>query len=179
VLPFFGGEDDRFALRLVLQLAQNDQVTATIIQVAGLHPDTKTGVSTSISFEGTPSSQWDIVFFETLRDSVPEDLKDRVIFQQPGVQETISDPVQLALAAVQHDLDLTPNKRGSIVVVGRRSGSNDSSISMDLGPQSVGTDTQRALGPVASALVQPENKVFGSVLVLRAGVSAGLFENYR
>lgn len=183
VLPFFGGDDDRFALRLVLQLAQNDQVTATIIQVAGLSPDsTKTGASTSISsgtHAGTPSSQSDIVFFETLRDSIPEDLKDRVIFQHAGVQETISDPVQLALAAVQHDLDLAPNKRGSIVVVGRRSGPSDTSISIDLGLHSVGIDTQRALGPVATAMVQPENKVFGSVLVLQAGVSSGVLDSYR
>ncbi|GLI81675.1 hypothetical protein PoHVEF18_010062 [Penicillium ochrochloron] len=179
VLPFFGGDDDRFALRLVLQLAQNDQVTATIIQVAGLYP---TGVSTSISsgtHAGTPSSQSDIVFFETLRDSIPENLKDRVIFQQASAPETISDPVQLAVAAVQHDLDLTPNKRGSIIVVGRRSGPSDSSISIDLGPYSVGSDTQRALGPVASAMVQPENKVFGSVLVLQAGVSSGVLDGYR
>lgn len=172
VLPFFGGDDDRFALRLVLQLAQNENVTASIIHIAGQQPDaSKLGVSTS-------SSQSDIIFFETLRDSIPMDLKDRVIFQQAGVQETISDPVQLALATVQKDLDLTANKRGSIVVVGRRSGP-DSSISIDLGSQSVGTDTQQALGPVASAMVQPENKVFGSVLVLQAGVSSGLFENFR
>jgi hypothetical protein len=179
VLPFFGGDDDRFALRLVLQLAQNDQVTATIIQVARLYP---TGVSTSISsgtHAGTPSSQSEIVFFETLRDSIPENLKDRVIFQQASAPETISDPVQLALAAVQHDLDLTPNKRGSIVVVGRRSGPSDSCISIDLGPHSVGSDTQRALGPVASAMVQPENKIFGSVLVLQAGVSSGVLGGYR
>lgn len=183
VLPFFGGDDDRFALRFVLQLAQNDQVTATVIQVAGLESDTnKTGVSTAISSgtsAGTPSTHSDIVFFETLRDSVPQDLKDRVVFQQAGAHETISDPVQLALAAVKQDLDLASNKRGSIVVVGRRSGPSDTSIAIDLGPQSIGTETQRALGPVASAMVQPENKVVGSVLVLQAGVSSGLFDNYR
>lgn len=184
VLPFFGGDDDRFALRLVLQLAQNEQVTATIIQVAGLQPEmTKARVSTVISSgasAGTPSTQSDIVFFETLRDSVPQDLEDRIIFQQAGAHETISDPVQLALAAVKQDLDLaSKNKRGSIVVVGRRSGPSDSSFAIDLGPQSIATETQRALGPVASAMVQPENKVFGSVLVLQAGVSSGLFDNYR
>jgi hypothetical protein len=56
---------------------------------------------------------------------------------------------------------------------------SDSSISIDHGPQSVGTDTQRALGPVASALVQPENKMFGSVLVLQASASSGLLDSYR
>ncbi|KAJ5390985.1 K(+)/H(+) antiporter 1 [Penicillium cataractarum] len=179
VLPFFGGDDDRFALRLVLQLAQNENVTASIIHIPGQQSDASNlGISTSIS-SGTPSSQSDVIFFETLRDSIPMDLKDRVVFQQAGVQETISDPVQLALAAVQKDLDLTANKGGSIVVVGRRSGPGDSSIAIDLGAQSIGTDTQRALGPVASAIVQPENKVFGSVLVLQAGGSYGLFENFR
>ena len=33
VLLFLGGEDDRYALRFVLQLANNDQVTATIIHL--------------------------------------------------------------------------------------------------------------------------------------------------
>ncbi|OOQ91524.1 putative K+/H+ antiporter [Penicillium brasilianum] len=183
VLPFFGGDDDRFAIRLVLQLAQNESVTASIIHIPGQHSDpSKLGVSTSISsgtHTGTPNSQSDLIFFETLRDSISEDLKDRVVFQQAGVQETISDPVQLAVAAVQQDLDLTANKHGNIVVVGRRSGPVNSSIAIDLGAQSVGTDTQRALGPVASAMVQPENKVFGSVLVLQAGVHSGLFENFR
>lgn len=63
VFPFFGGEDDRFALRFVLQLARNDQVTATIIQMSGLQ-----STFTSAARDRQP----DIVFFETLHDTVPE-----------------------------------------------------------------------------------------------------------
>ncbi|RAH58421.1 hypothetical protein BO85DRAFT_275004 [Aspergillus piperis CBS 112811] len=33
LLPYFGGKDDRFAVRLVLQLIRNDQVTATVVHV--------------------------------------------------------------------------------------------------------------------------------------------------
>ncbi|KAJ5167606.1 uncharacterized protein N7482_003200 [Penicillium canariense] len=183
VLPFFGGDDDRIALRLVLQLAQNDLVTATIIQLAGFPSDTtKAAVSRSVfsgAAAGTPSGQSDIVFFETLRDSVPEDLKNRVVFQQPDVQETISDPIQLALASVRQELNLTSNKPGNIIVVGRHSSTLDSTIEIDAGEQSIGSDARRALGAMASAMVQPGAKVFGSVLVLQAGPSSGLLDSYQ
>jgi hypothetical protein len=177
VLPFLGGEDDRFALRLVLQLAQNEQVTATIIQIGGLQTNaTKTAAPTAVSgFSKTPQdSQSDLVFFETLRDSVPRDLKERVVFEQ-STQEGISDGSRLALAAVRKELDQISNKSGSIVVVGRRSSPNEPT-SID---ESIGSDSYRALGPVASAMVQLENKVFGSVLVLQAGVNTASIGDYR
>lgn len=170
VLPFFGGEDYRFALRFVLQLAQNDHVTVTVIQAASSQPDSAKGT--------TPSSySSDVIFFETLRDSLPADLHQRVIFQTPAVQGTISDPSQLALAAVRAELELNSNKSGSIVVVGRRSNAVEADI--ELSPEeSVGTGTRQALGTIGSAMVQPENKVFGSVLVLQAG-SGHLSDSFR
>ncbi|KAJ5675363.1 Cation/H+ exchanger [Penicillium macrosclerotiorum] len=171
VFPFFGGEDDHFALRLVLQLAQNDQVTATIIQATGLQADT-TNFSSSELAAKTSSSHSDIVFLETLRDSVSEGLKDRVLFLQPNSLEAITDPVELALASVRHELGQATNKTGSIVIVGRRSGPSEPSFDIDASAaQSIGYDAHRALGTVAAAMVRPENKVFGSILVLQAGVS--------
>jgi hypothetical protein len=158
-------------------LAQSEQVTATIIQIGGLQTNaTKTAVPTAVSsFSKTPQdSQSDLVFFETLRDSVPRDLTERVVFEQ-STQEGISDGSRLALAAVRKELDQISNKSGSIVVVGRRSSPNEpTSIN-----ESIGSDTYRALGPVASAMVQLENKVFGSVLVLQAGVNTASIGDYR
>lgn len=186
VFPFFGGEDDRFALRLVLQLIQNVQVTATIIQAGGLQTystklvvETTVSASASIISPAIPSSDHtDLVFFETLRDSIPEDLKNRVVFQQPAAQDIISDPVHLVLALVRGELDQTSNKSGNIVVVGRRSHPSDMSIDSSPG-DSVDLETRHALGTVGSVMVQPENKVNGSVLVLQAGVSTSFFSHSR
>jgi hypothetical protein len=183
VLPFFGGEDDRFALRFVMQLAKNDQVTATVIQIGGLSSDThKGGVATvtSASSSGavpTSNSQSDMVFFETLRDSIPEDLSDRVIFTQPDVTESISDPVRMAVLSVREELSHTSNKANNIVVVGRRSISSE--IELGLLEDNIGQDTRQALGALATAMVQPDNKIYGSVLVLQAGTDSGLADYYR
>ncbi|CAI7651069.1 unnamed protein product [Penicillium glandicola] len=182
VLPFFGGDDDRFALRLILQLAQNEQVTATVIQISGLSSDAaKTGVSTVVSASSSSaipasSSQSDVVFFETLRDSVPQDLQERVVFLQPAVKETITDPVQMAVVSVREELNHTSNKANNIVIVGRRSISSE--IELGLPEDGVGHDTRRALGAVGTAMVQPESKIYGSVLVLQAGTDTGLADYY-
>ncbi|KAJ5584749.1 Cation/H+ exchanger [Penicillium hispanicum] len=177
VLPFFGGEDDRFALRFVLQLAQNDQVTATIIQIGSLHSDPVKAVASDskVTTSWASGSQSDVVFFDTLRDSVPEDLKERVVFRQPDVPDTISDPVQLALVAVRRELDQMSNKSGSIVVVGRRSHPVDIPIDANTATDNVGSEARHTLGTVGSAMVQHDNEVFGSVLVLQAGTSSGIF----
>ncbi|KAJ5372977.1 Cation/H+ exchanger [Penicillium concentricum] len=183
VLPFFGGDDDRFALRLVLQLAKNDQVTATVIQIGGLSSDgSKTGVSTAVSASssnGLPasSSQSDMVFFETLRDSVPEELQERVVFSQPATNETITDAVQMAVVSVREELNHTSNKANNIVIVGRRS--LPSETELGLAEDGIGHDTRRALGAVGTAMVQPESKIYGSVLVLQAGTDTGLADYYR
>ncbi|KAJ5213952.1 hypothetical protein N7449_001121 [Penicillium cf. viridicatum] len=183
VLPFFGGDDDRFALRLVMQLAQNDQVTATVIQIGGLGSDgSKTGVSTAVSASTSSaipasSSQSDTVFFETLRDSVPEELQERVVFHQPAANETITDAVQMAVVSVREELNQTSNKANNIVIVGRRSISFE--IELGLSDDGIGHDTRRALGAVGTAMVQPESKIYGSVLVLQAGTDTGLADYYR
>ncbi|KAJ5640920.1 hypothetical protein N7528_000545 [Penicillium herquei] len=162
VLPFFGGEDDRFALRFVMQLLQSDHVTATIIQM---------GSSRSSSPKGTGSSDSsDVVFLETLRDSIPAEIQERVVFQTSPVQDTISDPAQLALAAVRTELSQATNKPGSIVVVGRRSDPTETILESDQ-DQVIDSCTRHALGAVGSVMVQPENKMNGSVLVLQAGTN--------
>ncbi|KAJ6011646.1 hypothetical protein N7451_003058 [Penicillium sp. IBT 35674x] len=86
----------------------------------------------------------------------------------PAVQGTLSDPSQLALAAVRAELEQTSNRSGDIVVVGRRSYTVEADI--ELNPdESVGTGTRQALGTIGSAMVQLGNRLFGSVLVLQAG----------
>ncbi|OQE25617.1 hypothetical protein PENFLA_c008G00726 [Penicillium flavigenum] len=182
VLPFFGSDDDRFALRMVMQLAQNDQVTATVIQIGGLGSDgTIPGVSTAASASSSSAppvscSQSDMAFFETIRDSVPEEIQERVVFHQPVANETITDAVQMAVVAVREELNNTSNKANNIVIVGRRSISSE----IELGPEDgIGHDTRRTLGAVGTAMVLPESKIYGSVLVLQAGTDTGLANYYR
>ncbi|KAJ5540356.1 hypothetical protein N7513_008688 [Penicillium frequentans] len=68
-------------------------------------------------------------------------------FHVPAVQGTISDPSQLAFAAVRAELEQTSNRSGSIVVVGRRSDTIEADI--ELSPdESVGTGTRQALGTI-------------------------------
>lgn len=178
VLPFFGGDDDRLALRFVMQLVRNDQVTATIIQIssAEVHKGTTTTVTpASSSSVPAASSQSDIIFFETLRDSIPEELSDRVVFKQSDSKDSISDSVQMAVLSTREELKQTSNKANNIVIVGRRSVTSEVEIALE---ESIGHDTRQALGALGTAMLQPENKIYGSVLVLQAG-TGGLADYYR
>lgn len=179
VLPFFGGEDDRFALRFVMQLVRNDQVTATIIQIGS--SDIHKGATTTTKSAGSSSavvtpSQSDIILFETLRDSVPEDLSDRVVFTQPDIADSISDPARMAVVSVRGELSHTSNKANNIVVVGRRSVSSEIGVALD--DATVGSDTNQVLGAAGTAMVHPESTINGSVLVLQAS-TGGLADYYR
>ncbi|KAL2785051.1 Sodium/hydrogen exchanger family-domain-containing protein [Aspergillus keveii] len=161
VLPFFGGDDDRFALQFVLQLAQNDQVTATIIHID--LPATTPHPKHS-SFD--PES--DITFFETLRDSLPDTLSSRIIFKRitPGHDESA---VQLAINSVKEEMSQSAHKPGNITIVGRHNNRVDQTLEIGV-PSSdeVGTDTRRVLGAVAQAMVRTEHRTVGNVLVLQA-----------
>ncbi|KAJ5305875.1 hypothetical protein PENANT_c015G05478 [Penicillium antarcticum] len=173
VLLFFGGVDDRFALRLLLQLVRNDHVTATVIQMGVLGNDTskmaKATVASASESAKSPASmsQSDLVFFETIRDSLPEELADRVVFSSPAIQESITDPVRMAVVAVREELNQTLNKANNIVIVGRRSGSSE--VELTISDDGIGNDTRQTLGALGTAMVQPESKIFGSTLVLQAG----------
>ncbi|KAL2845845.1 Sodium/hydrogen exchanger family-domain-containing protein [Aspergillus pseudodeflectus] len=163
VLPFFGGDDDRFALQFVLQLAQNDQVTATII-----HIDLPATIPQPRHNTSDPES--DITFFETLRDSLPDALSSRVIFKRitlgAGRDESA---VQLAIDSVKEEMSQSPHKPGNITIVGRHNNRVDQTLEIGV-PSSdeVGSDTRRVLGAVAQAMVRTEHRTVGNVLVLQA-----------
>lgn len=91
IVPYFGTEDDRFAVRLALQLARNGSITATIMHFAlSSSSDLSTGeTATTSSLAGTESSTANekdgvddsALFFTSLRDNLPATLSSRVIFQ--------------------------------------------------------------------------------------------------
>ncbi|KAL4999621.1 Sodium/hydrogen exchanger family-domain-containing protein [Aspergillus recurvatus] len=177
VLPFFGGHDDRYALQFVLQLAQNDQVTATIIhidlavatkQTSKVAVQPKQHVSSSDAQSDNLNPESDPVFFATLRDSLPDALSSRVVFKSINPKDN-AVAVQIAIDAVKDEMAQSAFKQGNVTVVGRRNNRVDQTLNIDP-PSSdeVGLEARRVLGAVAQAMVRTENRTVGNVLVLQA-----------
>ncbi|GFN12419.1 K(+)/H(+) antiporter [Aspergillus tubingensis] len=120
LLPYFGGKDDRFAVRLVLQLIRNDQVTATVVHVVtggggvvapkaaavaagvlgGVRNRKKDGGSTSSSSghggDGGSGKKRDVddsdaVYLAALRDSLDEEVAARMVFKRLVLAGGIED----------------------------------------------------------------------------------------
>ena len=173
--PFFGGDDDRAALRLLLQMAENHQVTATVIHFevsdailgsssvvtssegAGKADETVTTVAQS-------SREQDAAFFASLRSSLPVELANRVIF------ETVSSkaPVQDVIARARTEVGQTPKNAGDLVVLGRNLSRNSALVSEDADEIRSSSSASNTLGVLAEKIW--EAKVGASVLVVKAGV---------
>lgn len=190
-LPFFGGADDRFALRFVLQLAQNENVTATIlhieapsveptynehhgsteVQISPTHnfpsplshpqePKTETGVSTTTN----PNPNLEDAFFASIRDSLPANLANRVVFQ--SASPTGQNALSLALNRAKAELGLDAGNAGDLMVVGRSNGMAWGYLG-DSSGERVSVEAKRALGVVGAAVVGGRG-VRGSLLVVKA-----------
>lgn len=173
--PFSGGADDRVALRFVLRLARNSNVTATIIFAKRettstdddsirpaappsdtLSPHAKTDiniVAESVTSSISPSSSHDLTFFTSLRDSLPADLASRVSFE---LAEAGTDIISRAKA----DFETCTNNAGNIFVAGRENGSVPARVG------SLAPEVRMTLGPLAAAVL--EAKVGASLCVMRA-----------
>lgn len=179
VLPFFGGDDDRFSLRFVLQLAQNDQVTATIIHIdvapspqsgsADTDSPSETGKGKSSTHVSASAQEVesDSNFFAAMRDSLAEELTSRVVFKRVSLAKGETDAVQIAVTTIKEEMSQTPHKAGNMTVVGRRNNRVDPVSGFGMPQEEVGTDASRALGAVGQALVRTENRSVGNILVLR------------
>ncbi|CAK7231205.1 hypothetical protein SBRCBS47491_007852 [Sporothrix bragantina] len=186
--PFFGGADDRVALRFVLQLAKNKNITATIGHVTwassdaaaaeisrpaeahtGYYASTGTDPTKDIlkhkeaALEDEPSAQ-DLGLLATLQTSMPAELAGRVTFVDILVSSkttALDDVIQRANKVVGQ----SPRNAGDIIVVGRRHprlGDNTRTI----GESSSSFDLTRTVG-VAGARVISANTM-ASVLVIQA-----------
>lgn len=172
VLPFLGGEDDHYALRFVLQLARNDQVTATVVHldIAIRTPSTgddSAGQSSSPTVKQTltSESESDAAFFNTMRDSLPDALTSRVIFKRISPKKPAPDPVTLAVTIVQDEMTQSPHQAGNMVVVGRRNNRVDETPAREeVGENHVAL----ALGAIGQSMVRSEARV-GNILVLQTG----------
>jgi Kef-type K+ transport system membrane component KefB len=181
--PFFGGSDDRAALRLVLQLAENTEVTATLIHYEV--PDdlfdetelslTKTrtpilGTSGGKNATATVSTarnprEHDAAFFAALRASLPADLASRVVFE--SVASTA--PVEDVLKRAAMEVGQTPKNAGDLVVLGRNVGRRPVPKKRIDGEDAKAVDSGAvgALGVLAERVYQ--SKVLASVIVVKAG----------
>jgi hypothetical protein len=166
---FFGGEDDRTALRLVLQLAEKPEVTATIVRfevAAGLLGEANSPASSAVT-PATSAHEQDATFFASLSASIPAALSARVVFETV----TCSDPLKDVVARAISEVGQNPKNAGDLVVLGRNIGRNgvlsDSSA-----------DEVKAVNPssAAATLGVLAEKVWNgksgaSILVVKAGIA--------
>jgi hypothetical protein len=167
LLMYIGGADDRFALRLVLQLAQNEDVTATIVHIdasslqGASTPETAGASSSAVPSLSKTETESDAVFFASLRDSLPAELSSRVVFRKESLASNATTIVGFAVGIAQNEASQAHSEANQMVIVGRRSVGGET-LSIDPSGEA---DTQKALGTIGDALVR--NGVKSSVLVLQ------------
>lgn len=168
--PFVGGPDDHFAMTFVLRLARNLNVTATILYVqppvtndsissppvSSESRGTKDGINVVTSPITQPNNDQEQAFFVSMRDSLSEDLKDRVYFDMTESPQCPDIP-QYA----RTEFARSANKASSICIVGR----NHSRGLLD-GDAHALPEIRQTLGGLAAGLI---GKVDASVLVVQAG----------
>ncbi|KAI5241199.1 hypothetical protein E4T43_05623 [Aureobasidium subglaciale] len=141
-MPYFGGADGRVALRLVLQLAENPDVTATVVYFDRLDrsgsteiketeshgsPVEITSAGSSSSKEGKPNAvaqveDSDETFFAMIQRSLPVELSSRVVMESVSSHS----PLEEAISRAQIEVAQNPKNAGDLIVVGRRDLSNES-----------------------------------------------------
>ncbi|KAL8714438.1 MAG: hypothetical protein Q9220_001771 [cf. Caloplaca sp. 1 TL-2023] len=183
--PFFGGPDDRAAMRFVLRLAQNKTVTATILFMdierssttseAGDDPvkpesSSKRNVMVTASASQETFFEQERGFFVAMKDSLAADLASRVVFESCQTAQPLHDTVKRATAEVGR----SSKSNGDLVVLGRGRGRGSSRMSFG-GEMSlllnnhhhvVGSDAGYILGDVAQTLAAVETQA--SLLVIQA-----------
>lgn len=196
--PFFGGIDDRVALRFVLQLATNINVTATIVQVIyspdaadpGLefpaatarrdlprnlslsHIPTLAGVESATSSTSlVTAADADGSFFQSMQDSLPRGLQNRVVFETVKTPQ----PLRYVIGKARTEVGQSAGNAGDLIVLGRGLKTSAPPIRAELVevlealgvPSGTGTESRRCLGDVAEACIVANVKA--SLIVFQAG----------
>jgi hypothetical protein len=188
--PYFGGADDNMALRFVLQLAQNANVTATIVNVetasrsdatptitppaAAYSTEKAAYASSPASSPGVPAApltdaERDQAFFASLRDSLPRALETRVVFDKIAPVQ----PLTAVLERARAEVGKLPRNAGDLVVVGRHRGNKSHGWSAELAAtlsspvSSSAASGAHALGDLAEVMIA--GKVQASIVVIQAG----------
>jgi len=185
--PYLGGNDDWTALRLVLQLARNPHVTATIVHfhVPGRSvDDTETTATTTMTAAGekgkdmtttttactSSSREQDAAFFASLRASLPAELANRVVFETV----TSTAPIKDIIARASIEVGQAPRNAGDLIVLGRNVARNavldreDAANNADEIRSSSSSSAAATLGVLAERVW--EGRLGASVLVVKAGL---------
>ena len=179
--PFFGSEDDKVALRFVLQLAMNPSVTATIVRyqlseaIMGEVTSNSSPYGSRPSFSNPidvknptvttsdPSSHY-ATFFSSLRDSLPSQLNSRVVFETYSSNSPFNDILDFA----RKEVGVNSNNAGDMIVLGRNIEFNVAlrgDIHQDT-EVSFGSEAKDALGVLAEGVIR--KGLNASVLVMKA-----------
>ncbi|KAL8768544.1 MAG: hypothetical protein Q9209_005229 [Squamulea sp. 1 TL-2023] len=181
LFPFFGGLDDRIALRFVLRLARNPEVTATIlfmdVDQSAAREDVssptetshKGGVVNVAASSSQESVEQEKSFFVAMSDSLSSELESRVVFDMVNTTQPLHDLFQRA----QSEVGQSPRNSGDLIVLGR---SHESRSNFRTETQRLlgtvnqtrlpGSDVNHVLGDIAYALIATEVKA--SLLVVQA-----------
>jgi hypothetical protein len=181
--PFFGGIDDRVALRFVLQLAQNSNITVTVVHfrvtITAVPAGPRRSVSVlineaSASFRGSsskleiekmsPEAQQasavqDEALLHLVRDSLSSSLGSRVMFTELPT----ASPIEDCLAHARKEIGQSPRNAGDLIVVGR----SRHPYLVDAHEHVGNADLRKTLGVAAESIIS--GGVRGSVLVMQAG----------
>ena len=164
--PFIGGDDDHVALRFVLKLAQNPNVTATILHLRNTGEGTEVigmavtkGDATVDTSSKNSSYDHDRTFFASMADSLAGELQSRVVFDATDSTE----PVQDALDHARAEVGLSPKNAGDLIIVGRR---HRRVLSGPHAAMQEG-DIRLSLGVLAETMIL--GNVKASVLTIQAG----------
>lgn len=179
--PFFGGVDDRVALRFALRLAKSPNVTLNIAHFNWASTDSgdevekpdKAVLSGATEVQSTDKEPFKVVedtstqdteLLAQLQSSLPRELIGRVTITEISV--TRGAAVADAISQARMHVGLFPKNSGDVVVVGRSH--------RDLGDHITeigGSELKKTIGVVAEQLI--ESGVKASLLVIKAG-GAGL-----
>jgi hypothetical protein len=126
-------------------------VTATIVHFTSSTPSSSSGGEGSIehvtvtagskevaSPEFSPES--DAAFFSTMRNSLPSDFADRVVFES----DSVSSVLDASLERAKTEVSQNPKNGGDIIVLGRGNVSETSSSGS--GPVCLGVAAEKVLG---------------------------------
>lgn len=160
--PYVGSNDDKVALRFVLRLARNPNVTATIMHVKGPAEETmaietgKNNATTTTMI--VPDSE---SFFHSMADSLPQEMQSRVMFDTIETRNTSLECVERA----KGEVGLSAQNAGDLVVLGRG----------DKGALSEGIDVAKgeidhSLSHTSKAMIS--SNVKASILVVQAARKA-------
>ena len=163
--PFFGGADDRVALRFVLQLAKNKNVTATIAHFATSEGQAKSAKNKEAALGDEPSAQ-DLGVISMLRSSLPADLAGRITFADVAATGSASTVLDELVVRAGQVVGQAPKNAGDIIVLGRRHASLGDSA-RTASESSSSYDLPLTIGAAGARVISANLK--SSVIVIQAG----------